>query len=244
MALGTNLAALLVMLRAEARLTQSVAAGLNADPTHRTMLARVQDDLWLARDWKHLQVSRDLSTQAGVRYYAWPADLAYDRAVTARVKWSQLWIDLAPGITEAHYNEIDPDLLVVQDPTRAWDLAEGNMLELWPIPATDGISIRLTGTKALPPLVADSDTAVLDDRLIVMFAAAELLALQKAPDAPAKLAAARTRLLALAGNDSKSKVVSMLSGQRRGFGGDVRSTLTVTQGRGSMTWDGGGRWAE
>lgn len=244
MAVGTNLAALLVMLRAEARLTQSVAAGLNADLSHRVLLARHQDDLWLARDWKHLQITRDLATQSGERLYAWPSDLSFERAVTARVKWSSQWIDLAPEITERNYNEMDPDLNVMSDPPRSWDLAEGNVLELWPMPAASGTVVRLIGTKALPALVADADTAVLDDRLIVLFAAAELLALQKAPDAAAKLAAAQRRLLALAGLASKKKSFSYLGGQQRGFGGRMTSRLDVTRGRGVVSWDGGGNWAE
>ena len=128
MAVGTNLAALLVMLRAEARLTQSVAAGLNADPSHRVLLARWQDDLWLSRDWKHLQIDRDVTTAAGTRYYAWPTDLSFERAVTAQTKWSGQWRQLADGITEANYNELDPELGISQDPPRSWDLAEGNML--------------------------------------------------------------------------------------------------------------------
>lgn len=246
MALGANLAGLLGMLRAEARLTQNVGAGLNADITHRVLLARHQDDLWMLEGWKHLEVSRDITTDAGVRLYTWPVDLAFDRAVSVKAKWSSLWIDLSGGIDERHYNEVDPEQDSRQDPVRAWDLAEGNVLELWPLPASTGTMVRLTGTKALPPLVADSDVAIMDDRLIVLYAAAELLALQKAPDAPAKLAAANRRLLALRGNMNKNKVRSFLAGQGRGFGG-VRpsSELRIIGGRGSIgAWDGPVEWAE
>lgn len=245
MALGTTLAGLLVMLRAEARLSQSVAAGINNDLTLRTLLARHQDNLWLARDWKHLEVSRDIETQGGTRLYTWPSDLSFDRAVVAKVKWSGQWMDLSFGINEPDYNEMDPDLGTEQDPARRWDFAEGDKMEMWPTPATDGTIVRLVGTKALPPLVADGDTAILDDRLIVLFAAAELLALQKAPDAQAKLSAANMRLLALSGRQAKRKVHSMLAGQRRGFGHGGGTELRVINGRGSaVTWDGSGLWGE
>jgi hypothetical protein len=242
MALGTNLATLLGMLRAEARLTQSVAAGLNADQTHRVLLARHQDDLWTNFDWKHLLVDRDVVMQSGVRLYAFPADLSYDRTHRAQVKWGYQWRDLTDGVDESHYNQIDPDLGATQDPPMAWDLREGNVLEVWPTPATDGTVLRLTGTLALPPLVADSDTAILDDRLIVLLAAAEILAVQKAPDAQAKQTAAQRRLLALRGNASKMRRASFLNGQRRGFGGAVGSRMEVVKGRGSITWDSGGTW--
>jgi len=59
-------------------------------------------------------------------------------------------------------------------------------LELWPIPNQNG-SIRFLGQAPVNPLVADGDKAVLDDTLITLFAAAEILASQKAENSALKL---------------------------------------------------------
>jgi hypothetical protein len=241
MATGTNLAELLRRVRAEARHSPNAGSGINADSTIREMLARIQRVEWMDRPWRHLRVRREITTVAGQHLYAWPADLAFDRVVYAFVQWGTDWLPLNPGVTEADYNVLAEGER--QDPPKRWDYREGNSLELWPTPATT-MTIRLWGIKALGPLVADSDTAALDDDLLVLMAAAELLAQQKAPDAQAKLAAANRVRSSLLGNPNKSKVGSFLAGQRRGFHSSIGSRLEVVRGVGSVQWDGSGAWAE
>lgn len=241
MPVGTNLAALLVMLRAEARHSPNAAAGLNADATLRQTLARVQRSEWVEHGWRHLRVRRGVTTAAGSTTYAWPSDLAFDRVVYAFVQWGTEWIPLEHGISEADYNALAEG--VEQDPPRRWDYREGNTLELWPTPAS-ALTVRLWGYKALAPLVQDSDLADIDDDLLVLVAAAELLAQQKAPDAQAKQAAANRRRAALLGNASKNKIGSFLAGQRHTMTPGNRSRLDVVRGIGSVSWDGSGTWGE
>lgn len=241
MSTGTNLAELLRRVRAEARHSVNAGAGLNADSTIREMIARVQRVEWMSFHWRHLRVRREITTAEGQYLYDWPSDLAYDRVVYGFVLWGQTWQRLEPGIGEGDYNSRAEG--EVQDPPRRWDYREGNQLELWPTPAT-AMTVRLWGIKALPPLVADADTAVLDDDLIVLLAAAELLAQQKAPDAQAKLTSANRVRAALLGNSNKNKVGSFLAGQRRGFSTSGGSRLEVVRGVGSVQWDGSGVWAE
>lgn len=238
---GTNLAELLRRLRAEARHARNAGAGLNADDTLREMLARIQRTEWLDRAWRHMRVRREITTAEGQYLYDWPADLAFDRVVYGFVLWGNSWCPLAPGIGEAEYNIREEG--EGQDPPKRWDYREGNKLELWPAPLT-AMTVRLWGIKTLGPLVADDDTADLDDDLLVLLGAAELLAQQKAPDAPAKLAAANRIRTALLGNASKARVGSFLAGQRRGFNAAGGSRLEVVRGVGSVQWDGTGVWAE
>jgi hypothetical protein len=205
MALGTPLAQLMVMLKAEARLTQSASAGLNSDLTLRTILARVQSDLWLDHTWDHLKVYRNVLTQAGGRYYAVPADLDQLRIFNVAQKWNQLWRPVGYGVSEAEYNLFDPEQNRRTDPVLKWQLTEGNLIELWPLPATDGISVRFHGQKTLGPLIQDADTAGLDDMLICLIAAAEMLASSGAKDAKAKVEAATGRYRRLRGADNRGQ---------------------------------------
>jgi hypothetical protein len=218
MAFGTTLAQLLVMLKGEARLTQSTAAGLNADMTLRTLLRRVQSDLWLDHDWGHLKVFRDVLTQAGGRYYAFPADLDQLRIASVSQKWNNLWRPIGYGVSEAEYNLFDPEQNRRTDPVLKWQLTEGNLIELWPLPATDNIAVRLRGLKVLGPLVADADTAALDDILIVLIAAAEMLASSGAKDAKAKVEAATARYRRVKGGDNRGMF------NMRGTSGPASST--------------------
>ena len=222
MALGTNLAKLLVMLRREAGQTGSIAAGINVDDNNRGLLARVQDTLWLDRDWVHLRVDRDVELQAGSRFYTIPSDLPFDRVELVETQWQDQWVPVAHGISSAEYNAMNPELNVRNDPVQNWMYRESGQVEVWPLPATNDVRIRFTGTRALRPLVEDVDIADLDDQLIVLFAAAELLAGQKSPRARAVIDSANRRLLRLSGNAGSLQRHRMTDGGRTP---DARSEL-------------------
>lgn len=202
MALGNTLGGMLAMLKAEARLTQLTAAGLNADASLRQLLRRTQDDLWLEIEWPHLRVWRDITTQAGEQYYDLPADLDFNRIYEVKQKWNNLWRTVDNGIGEHEYNLYDPEQNRRTDPVNRWQLynptAVGatptQQVELWPLPATSGIPVRFRGIQTIQPLVGDSDIAALDDTLLVLICAAEKLTEAKASDAASKSKAAAERL--------------------------------------------------
>jgi hypothetical protein len=86
------------------------------------------------------------------------------------------------------------------------------------------------GTKILDDLIQESDVAELDDRLIVLFAAAELLARQKSNDAKIKLSQAERRLMMLRKNsqaDSKTIQVG-LGGRSPKSSQSGRTTIVVS----------------
>ena len=81
------------------------------------------------------------------------------------------------------------------------------------VDATTGSgTLRLRGVKTLSALVALDDTADLDDQLVVLFSAAELLARQKSGDAQLKLAQANAHFQRLKARLSKTDPI-VLSGQ-------------------------------
>lgn len=184
MARGTTLAELVTRLRAEAGHSLDPALGKNVLETFKLLLARHQEDLWDAHDWPHLRVQRDIALSAGQRLYDFPTDLRFDRIASTQVKWSGIWRGLDRGVGARQYNIHDSELDERSDPARCWDVRDtgsGEQLEIWPVPgsnadaATGDGTVRLTGTRSLGPLVANADVCEIDDRLIVLYAAAELL---------------------------------------------------------------------
>jgi hypothetical protein len=215
MARGKTLLKLLQDLRAEIRASGNVAHHASSRESHVVLLQRVQEDIYDRHDWPLLRIERSLDVQAGQRYYDTPDDINIDRLESIEVRYGQQWVPLSYSINSDHLSAWDSDLDERSWPVERWQIYEGEQIELWPIPAAnaDTVSLdgrlKLTGIKKLPPLVADSDVCVLDDRLVVLYAAAELLAASGAKDAPAKLQAARERERMLTSNTSKIKKFSL-----------------------------------
>lgn len=213
MARGTTLLELREMLRAEIGASSNVAMGVNTTNQYDHVLRRTQDRLWADHNWDFGYIQRDETLIQGERYYAFDADIDFDRIVSAHVKWDNKWQPVNYGISTAEYNAHDSDLGEVNDPVTRWRHHEDNQFEVWPVPASNGSVLRFEAIKKLTPLISPSDVAVLDDNLIVLFAAAELLARSKAADAPAKLAQAQALFNKLKGN--------ALKGDRFIYGGAI-----------------------
>lgn len=206
MARGTQLSALVDQLRAEIGASTNVSMGVNALPQLKQILRRTQERLWADFEWPFAFIERDEPMLNGQRYYAFDNDIDFDRISRADVKWADTWRPLCYGIGAEQYNSSDSDAGEKEDPVTHWRHHEGNMFEVWPIPASDDSKIRFKAIKKLPALISDSDVALLDDNLIVLFAAAELLAKAKADDAPAKLQSAQSHYVKLKGNGIKTDV--------------------------------------
>lgn len=192
MARGHSLLSLLDDLRAAGRLSLNPAHNVQVRDAQIKHLQRAQEWLWEDFDWPHLVVQRRIALQAGQRYYDPPTDVPLDRIVKIRVRHNNLWLDLEPGIGPAQYAAYDSDLDSRSTPALRWALYEDEQIEIWPIPDVNADTttlegmIEVTGVRTLKPLVAEDDVCDLDSRLIVAFAAAEMLAAAKAADAQAK----------------------------------------------------------
>lgn len=221
MARKTPLSQLLQLYRAEIRASGNPAHSAGVREAQVLLLQRVQEYLWDSFDWAFLRVERFDELQAGQRYYDPPADLLIDRVEEVHVRYGTEWMQLCYGISEPHYALYDSYTDQRGWPVERWELYEDEQIELWPIPSSnssryddsssDDIEgrIRYTGIRSLNPLVADDDTADLDDRLIVLYAAAEQLAADGAADAQAKAQAAKKRFEHITGNMSKIKRFSL-----------------------------------
>lgn len=191
MARGTTLTVLLAMLKRELR--DASDSNSYQDDLYSGLLKSKQSDLCNAYDWEFLERSWDVSVAAGDRYKTLPtttsraeANIAinFERPVNVKTYWNTKYLDTLYKITTENYNFRNSDLDQRQDPVLRWELysnvneaANPNQYEIWPIPAT-AHTIRFEGQRVPLALTAGSDTADLDDLLLVYSIAAEELALR------------------------------------------------------------------
>lgn len=179
-----------------ANLGQSVLSGL------KNRLERVQEKLWEDYDWPFLRIHQTVQMQAGSRYYDLPSNIILERVERVRLFQDGQWRPVGRGIDYSHYNQYDPVLDERGTRVTRWQAHTDGQFEVWPLPDANGVEatqenmLRITGIRNLGALIAEDDTADLDDRLIVLHAAAEML---KGAEAQIMAAAAVTHYNRLKG---------------------------------------------
>jgi len=195
MAFGTSLVNLRIKLRAEVWQSLTMSQGLNAQDQYDMALDRTQKELWESYEWPHLTYYANLPLQNGQQLYDYPLDMPFDYIVKAYVlTGNNNWTPMDFGIGLENYAQHGGEAGRSWPPQK-WGnrpIVTGGVtdpvgkLEIWPIPNKNG-SLRFKGQAPCNPLVADTDKAVLDDVLLTLFTAAEILASQKSEAAPVKL---------------------------------------------------------
>lgn len=234
MARNVTLGQLIDDVRAEAGHSLQPSLGAAMRDVIVNVLQRQQRRLWEDYDWPHLRVTRDVVAAAGQRYYNIPTDLTLERIERVEFKDGDRWHPLVYGIGAQEHNQYDSDSDIRSWPVTHWYPYDETQFEAWPIPSQDGAAagsglIRFTGIRNLDPLVAQGDRADLDDTLLVLFSAAEILAREKAPDASLKLQMAEKHYARLKGRASKGASISLLGGARREVSG--RTEIPFVPGR-------------
>jgi hypothetical protein len=223
MARGSTLGTMLTMLRAEARMATDSSVGQSKNPALRVLLKRVYAMLYDEHTWPHLSGQwGDKSIVAGSRYYDFPSEVNMEGAVSAYYQWNGVWLPLTAGFDTTAYNEFDSDDDERSDPVQAWRIYSGTQFEVWPMPSVDG-TVRFVGKAAMGAFESDMDVCLLDDHLVVLFAAAELVADKPELSAPLKASAER-RLAQVKGLMNKSEpfqIGSTDASRRRSFGTSV-----------------------
>ena len=206
MARGTQFLSLITDLRAELRRSSSIAVGVDDLDSLKQVINRVYQTLVMQYDWPHLRrifTATDLA--AGQRYYDFPTDLVPERVLRAVVWYSNIPNDLPRGIDFEQYASYDSDSGDRAEPALRWDVrwtGSKEQIEIWPIPNTNDQTVQFSGVHNTPPLVANANLCLLDDHLVVLFCAAEMLAAQGGEDAPLKLSAAQGHLKMLQARSS------------------------------------------
>lgn len=197
MALGTQLQVIVEMVRDEARLSSATSRGIDHLAHIKRLVRRTHTMLCDSYEWEHLRLKREdapVPLAANQQFYSWPATLNTDRAFVAYLRHSGLFTRLEPGITPEHYNIINSYNGGRGLPLR-WDWYGATGFEVWPVPSDNTGVIFFEGTKRADPLVDDTSLADIDDVLLSLQVAAEILSGNKQEGAAKiKMAAANTRL--------------------------------------------------
>lgn len=202
MARGTAFSDLIIQLRAEAGHSTLAVAGIDNEPALKQMLNRVQETLFDSYSWPFKTVMPFLDLTAGTRYYDLPAAIDFEHIVEVGIYSTTQPYTIAKGISFEEYAVFDSENDERSSPVQRWDIkytGTKEQIEVWPLPDDDTQKLQFRGTQKLVKMVADADKAVMDDTLIVLTAAAEILARQKDEDAPLKQKAAKARLMQLKG---------------------------------------------
>jgi hypothetical protein len=222
MARGRQLSQLVSALQAETGLSLLPASGTSSYDHRVQIINRVQARLYSAWEWDFAFVKRDLPVVAGDRFLSFPVDLDFERiqwvAISSGTNSSD-WRQLGYGIGEGAYRSTaEGD----QGNPQRWGHSEGSKLELWPV-ADGPYRVRVRGALNLPLLVQPSDRAILDDTLIVLTAAAELLKRAKLGDWEDKQREAQLHFTRLRGQVSGNKRAPFVNGGGvSGLIGDVQ----------------------
>jgi hypothetical protein len=221
MARNTQLLDLIAQLRAETGRTQNVAVGVNEIENLKDVLRRVQATLYDEYHWDHMNVEETVAIVAGQRYYDLPSNLNFDRISEVVLRYNTVYVPLEKGVEFNDYSIFDSNASTPERsyPLIKWDIRNtgaGEQLEFWPISNTTS-TVYFRGTKPIGDLIQEADTADLDDHMIVLFAAAEILSRQKSNDAKVKLSQAERRLSQLRKNATgPSEPVQIGLGNRDG----------------------------
>lgn len=197
----------------KACLGDSLTVGTQSDSLYKQLLSDKQQWLVGEFDFPFLKCRWNKNVVAGDRYLTFPTtditgatvSLKLERPLKAYTFWTAVWMELEYGIDEIdEMNSLNPDTNLPNraqqplDPIKRWQWsgADSTKFEIWPIPVTAQI-VRFVGQRELAALSADTDKAELDDQLIVLSLAVDLLSKRKSADAQARLSEAAMRLRVL-----------------------------------------------
>ena len=177
----------------------------------------MQREQWNDIEWPHLTIYHDMPMVAGQRYYDYPPELpvrqhlsdlvAAGRHLGASGLWHQP-ADLRRDGRRAGAGVAAPALAQLRPVRRDQRLDQrGGAIRSVADPAGgQPYSLRIEGNAPLNPLIEDTDTCVIDATLVVLFAAAEILAMQKSESASLKLQKA---------NQYRRMLIARLGAQQR-----------------------------
>lgn len=223
MARGTAFSELLLQLRAELRRSQSPAVGVDDIASLKQTLNRNAQVYAMLRDWEYLNRKFPrITLNAGQRYYDLPPGLDLERITVAKIKYGGSFYPLCRGIDFEDYESFDPEEDERSSPALKWgtqfeESVKREQIEIWPLPDSSSQYLYFEGYRRADTMVSDDDICVVDDIVVVLWSAAELLQKVDAEGAKAKVDIANEHLrkLGLRASMSESAPVQVGLGSGR-----------------------------
>lgn len=218
MARGTQFQTLVSMVELEAGMSASASANTQIQDHIKHVINKNYSWLYNHYQWPFATITSDEALSAGTYLYTLNSDIEFEGVMDVFALDGSLWVPVEYGIDPAeHYNVFDTDSDERHDPVRRWQAYDVTQYEVWPVPASTG-TLRFRAQKKWTKLVNDADTCVLDDYLIALFSAAELLQRERSDDAQAKFQQANQLLRDLRANNwsLKAKPFVLGGGRRTG----------------------------
>lgn len=208
MAVGIALSELVRQVRSQTGQSLSTAHGINDYESLKLQIASVQEQIYEEHNWPFLSVTRDKAVSINSNLIDYPTDMNPEgvRDIYFRTSTDQRWGEpLCYGIEQSDHDLYNSDAGETSVHVLKWDHhTDTNQVEIWPVPSVVG-TLRFDGQRALGPFIADTDVCTLDGTMIVLFVAADILARQKAEDAPLKLQKAQRLKMKLLGRQGAQK---------------------------------------
>lgn len=193
---GKTLAQILESLRLESNRSASTTLGLNEAPALKQRINRLYEFFWFDYNWPFLKImDADKAVTAGTYKIDPPTSIDLERINKVAVRFGNIWRPVEKGLKTEMYNALDSENDERSEPIENYDIqwtGSAPQIVLWPRTSVD-TTVRFQGWKKFIPLSADGDICLLDDQLIYLFGAAELLAKAESPEAPATAKAAQRR---------------------------------------------------
>lgn len=215
MARGATLLSIVTAVRNEIGRAPDVSVGQSDIEGIKQKVRRVYESVY-EEEWPHLHAQFDkITLQAGQRYYDPPTSingtagfqLDYERLDRAYVWYSGLPHPLKYGIGPQEYASFDSTIDVRAEPALRYDIrftGVKEQIEIWPVPSSNTQYLQFEGVPKCSQLVNESDVLNIDDKLIIMLVAAELLERQGSKDAKSMATLATKRYFKLTGRARKT----------------------------------------
>lgn len=175
MALSRTLGEIRADIQTRLGFGMSGQAGVVNSPLIDSMINSAQRQLYQQFDWLQMRGVEERLTGADQQFYDYPADCDIEQINGIWIKWGGRFYPLTEGIAFS-----DRGFTVGGPPQKYERRAQ---YELWPVPSTNGYTIRIEYIRTLALLVNSSDRTSLPSEIVYLHALANAKMHYRQPDA-------------------------------------------------------------
>jgi len=213
---GSQFLTMINMLRDELRRSTDPAVSSSDIDSLKRVLNRTYEFLYTDYDWPILREVFPSDEMLAGEFLYDLHDIDPERIEHVALWHNAAACPLERGIGFDEYSLYDTEDGERSSPVQRWDLRLVNntvQYEVWPIPDGTKMYVQIIGWRKFNRLVNDIDVCLLDDNLVVAFAAAEMLTAQGSADAESKQRSAQAMYVRLRGRvKSGSRTYTLTDG--------------------------------